>query len=125
MNNDIFYPTVYAKKSCPFSFKVRLFLLEAGLLDRVKVHIVDSENSEGEALKIKLAAHMEKVSFPAAELAPGDYVTDSDIIIERLKQERINHPPLTELAEFVSGPLSQLLALYRENGELKEKLKLM
>ena len=72
MQNADFRPVVYLKKACPFSLKVRLFLLESGLLDKVDIHEVAPGSAEDEAVRKELEPHFEKVSFPAAQLSPGD-----------------------------------------------------
>lgn len=124
MSSEDANTVIYAKTGCPFSFKVRLFLLESGLTDKVALKIVATGSPEEKAAIEHLGANLEKVTFPAAEFGPAEVVNDSDAIIERLaKDNELSSGSLTELSEYVTGPLSQLLGLYRENVELKAKVQ--
>jgi glutathione S-transferase len=113
-------PTIYAKAGCPFSLKVRLFLLEAGLIDCVDLQIVLGGTLEELQAKESLGAYIEKVTFPTARW-PDAVISDSDAIIERLSAEHGVHAEnLATFEAYVTGPLPQILALYRENAELKK-----
>jgi glutathione S-transferase len=112
-------PKIFLKAGCPFCFKVRLFLLEAGLVDKVEL-IQGSTSEEEQTLRNELAHHVLKVSFPIARFGDDDYLVGSDEIIDRLAESAaISITDLPTLKAYVDGPFSQLITLYRENAELK------
>lgn len=77
-----FIPTAYVKTNCPYSFKFRLFMTEAGLLDQIAFEPMDP-TSDGYAEK--RAAVGERIGhdpvFPLVEIAPGEFLSDSDAMI--------------------------------------------
>lgn len=112
-------PILFVKHACPFCLKVRLYLLEAGLLDSVTLR--ESRTTEEEdAMKAELAPHLAKVSYPTLRL--GDtYMTESDDIIAHFVDEGGPAPAqLPTFRAYVDGPFTQLLALHKENAELKQ-----
>lgn len=111
-------PVLFVKHACPFCLKVRLYLLEAGLLDSVTLR--ESRTTEEEdAMKAELAPHLAKVSYPTLRLG-GTYMTESDDIIAHFVDEGGPAPAqLPTFQAYVDGPFTQLLALHRENAELK------
>lgn len=117
-----FRPVVYMKEKCPFCMKIRIFLLEAGLLDRVEVKEFAPGAPEEQAIRDEVGPHLEKVSFPAAQTAPGQYMTDSDAIIGKLAAEAgVDPQRMPVLKAYVEGPFQQLMNLFRENMELKKQ----
>ncbi len=112
-------PVLFVKHTCPFCLKLRLYLLEAGLLDTVSLRESRTPEEE-EAMRAELAPHLAKVSYPTARFG-DEYMTESDDIIARFVRDG-GRPPeqLPTYQAYVDGPFSQLLALYRENAELKE-----
>src|SRR3546814_2562119 len=70
MTDTAFRPTLYLLDPCPFCFKVRVFLMEAGLTEKVEIRSF-GQGEEMEAVRAELAPHLSKISFPAAELEPG------------------------------------------------------
>ena len=121
---DIGNPTtIYLKQGCPFCLKLRIFLLEADLQDRVELHEF-AEGSEEEAeIRAELAPHYEKPTFPTAKLAGGDYLADSDQIIAHFTAgTSIDPARLPTLRAYVEGVMPRMGALFRENMELKKKL---
>lgn len=116
-----FTPTLYLKKECPFCFKLRLALLEAGMLDGVHIREFASGTPEEKAIKDDLSSKLDRVSFPAAEVAPGDYRKDSDKLIAHftgLKQ--IDPQELVTLQAYIEGPFNELQRLFKENRDLKQ-----
>lgn len=118
-----FTPTLYLKDKCPFCFKVRIALLEAGLWDKVIVREFVTGEPEEAAIRETLAPHFEKVTFPAAEIAPGKYLADSDGIVAELVGTVGKKPEdLTALNAYLRGPFASMMNLYKENSELKKQL---
>ena len=118
-----FTPTIYLKDKCPFCFKVRVALLEVGLFDKVNVREFVPGDAEEESIRETLAPHFEKVTFPAAEVAPGKFLADSDGIIAELVGTVGKKPEdLTALDAYLRGPFASIMTLYKENSELKKQL---
>ncbi len=118
-----FRPVLYLKEKCPFCLKVRLFLLEAGLLGDVEVREFSPGTDQEQAIKAEVGPHLEKVSFPAAQVAPGRYINDSDAIIGHFAGEaKVDPATMPVLSAYVGGPFKQLMELFRENMELKKQL---
>jgi len=116
-----FRPVVYLKEKCPFSMKVRIFLVEAGLQDRVEVKDVAPGTEQDRAVRSELETHLGKVSFPSAQPAPGEYMTDSDAVVGRLASDA-GVPARGPLLEaYVEGPFQQLMQLHKENTELRKQ----
>jgi hypothetical protein len=117
-----FRPVVYLKKACPFSLKVRLFLLESGLIDKVDVREAAPDSAEDKAIRSELAPHFDKVTFPSAQVAPGTYMSDSDAIVARFAEMVAADPDhLPTLKMYKDGAFQQLMTLYKENAELKKR----
>lgn len=79
--NHTFMPVVYLKAGCPFCLKLRLMLLEAGLTGSVEIRQFIPGHAEEKAVRNELESHLEKITFPAAQVAPGQFLTDSAVII--------------------------------------------
>ena len=77
-------PALFVLPACPFCMKVRLFLLEAGVLDDVDVREATLESEA--TIRAELARHFDKVSFPTLRLPDGIYLADSDAIIDHFAQ---------------------------------------
>jgi len=120
---DSFRPTIYLKDKCPFCMKIRIFLLESGLREQVVVKDFSPGTDAEQEIRAEVAPHFEKVSFPAAEVAPGEYLADSDGIIARLAQGVGQDPgQMPVLQAYLQGPFQSIMTLYRENMELKKQL---
>ncbi|HEX4096643.1 MAG TPA: glutathione S-transferase N-terminal domain-containing protein [Caulobacteraceae bacterium] len=120
---EAFRPTVFLKDKCPFCMKIRIFLLESGLKDRVTVKNFTPGTDAEQQIRDEVSPHMEKVSFPAAEVAAGEYLADSDGIIARLAEgETIDPAQMPVLKAYLEGPFQSIMTLFRENRELKERL---
>jgi len=117
-----FVPTLYLKQGCPFCFKLRLFLLEAGLLDRAQIEeFVPDTPGEAETRE-RLAPHFDTLSFPAARVGENDYMLESDAIIDWFAvRGKADKSQLPTFNAYVEGPLKRLLALFKENKELKSR----
>jgi hypothetical protein len=116
-----FRPILFLKKGCPFCFKLRVFLLDAGLLDRFELQEFEPGSAEDRRIHATLSAHFDKVSFPAAEIAPGRYEKDSDNLISTFaRQFGVDPARLGTYQEYVTGPFSTLMTLFKENKELKQ-----
>lgn len=123
MPDQIFRPVVFLKEKCPFCMKVRIFLLESGLWSQVEVRDFAPGTEQEQAIRSTLEPNLQKVSFPAAEVAPGAYMTDSDAIIARLAEGvGVDPSQMPVLSAYVQGPFQQIMTLYRENAELKKQL---
>lgn len=119
-----FTPAIYLNTHCPFCFKLRVFLLEAGLMDRVKVReFVPGTPAETE-MREALEPHFDKLSFPAAQTGPGEFMLESDAIIDWFANEYgIDQDRLATFNAYVEGPFSRLRQLFQENRELKSRLE--
>ena len=123
MTDAAFAPVLYLKEKCPFCLKVRLFLLEAGLLGQVKVKEFAPGTDEEQSIKAEVGPHLEKVSFPAAQVAPGQYMNDSDAIIAHFADKaKVDPAHMPVLSAYVGGAFKQIMDLYKENMELKKQL---
>ena len=122
MNNTLFKPMIYLKAGCPFCFKVRLFLSEAGLLDKVVLREFTPGTDEEQEIRDELAPHFEKVSIPAAQIARGRYISDSDVTIGELAENfGVDPERLPTLKAYKSGLFKRYVELFRENKELKQQ----
>lgn len=121
MNNPAFKPIVYLKQNCPFCLKIRLFLLEAGMNQDVETRDFAPGTPQEDAIRGELAPHLEKVSFPSAQLEPGRYVTESDDIVAFLAAKSGRDPAdLPVYTNYVEGPFAMAMKLWKENQELSK-----
>ena len=121
--NQIFRPTLYLKASCPHCFKARLFLTEAGIADEFDVREFAPGDESETAIRAELAPHFAKPTFPTVQIAPGDYLNESDDIIAHCAGITGIDPaalPLTRMYREVLLP--RLRNLKRENQALRAKL---
>ena len=86
----------------------------------VAIHDFEAGSQEEHDIRSGLAKQLDAVSFPAAWLEPGRYLTGSDAIIAlfaaRAGRDPADIPVLTSYAE---GALRPMMALCKENFELK------
>ena len=123
MTEGTFVPTLYVKQGCPFCLKLRIFMLESGLLDTVEVREFAVGSDEEQAIRAELAPHLEKISFPTAMLAPGEYLGDSDAIITRFAGAAdVDPAKLPTFRAYSAGVMPQMMSIFRENMELKKRL---
>ena len=119
---DTFNPILYLKKGCPFCFKLRVFLLDAGLLDRFVLREFAEGTDDQNTIRDELAPHFDKVSFPTAQIAPGSYKKDSDELIAHFAREASVDPKrLGTFQAYVEGPFALITSLFQENRELKKR----
>lgn len=103
-------PVIYLKQGCPFCFKLRLALLEAGMLDSVELIEFAEGTDEQAQIRDKLSSILEELSFPAAEVQPGKFIKGSDTLIEYfLDQQGLEAEVLPTLQSYIHGPFAQLL----------------
>jgi hypothetical protein len=117
-----FKPILYLKKGCPFCFKLRLFLLEAGLLDGFVLREFAENSADEKVLHGELSRHFDKVSFPSAQVEPGRYMKDSDALITFFADKNgIDPRRLPTFQEYVSGPFRTIMSLFKENSALRKR----
>lgn len=122
MTDAAFKPVLYSKIGCPFSFKVRLFLLEAGLLDQVTI-VEASTPDEHQRLADMLAERLGKASFPTAEIGPNILMPESDALVEHFAAvAKVDPAKLPTYQAYAGGIFPLIMQLYRENAELKSAL---
>lgn len=121
MTDTRFKPIVYLKQNCPFCMKVRLFLLEAGMENDVEMRDFVPGTPEEDAIRAEILPHVEKASFPTAQLEPGRYVAESDAIVSLLAKTSGRDPArMTVYCNYVDGPFAMAMSLWKENIELKK-----
>ncbi len=118
---EIFRPIVYLKPNCPFCMKVRLFLVEADLAAEVETRDFIGGTPRGDMIRAELASHFNKVSFPSAQIQPGQFIAESDEIIAVLANKSGRDPAaMPAYKDYVEGPFAALMKLWKENIELKK-----
>ncbi|HEY9578670.1 MAG TPA: glutathione S-transferase N-terminal domain-containing protein [Rhizorhapis sp.] len=123
MTDNMFRPVLYVNQRCPFCLKLMIFLSEAGLLARFDVRKFTPGDANEQAVRDELAPHFEKVSFPVVQVAPGQYMKDSDALISHYAAEASIDPSgMVLLNYYTSGVFEQFITLFKENMALKEKL---
>lgn len=120
MTSPSFRAILYLKDRCPWCLKLRLFLLEAGLIGQFELRTFAPGDDAEEAIRAELAQHFEKVTFPTVQNAPGAYLRDSEAIIQHYAKEAgIDPASLPTLDQYVRGPIARMAALRKEIAELK------
>lgn len=121
MTKTQFKPIMYLKQNCPFCMKVRLFLLEAGMNEDVEIRDFATGTPREDEIRAELTPHLDKVSFPSAQIEPGRYIAESDDIIAFLAAKSGRKPSsMPVYTNYVEGPFSMAMALWKENQELKK-----
>ena len=111
---------VYLKKSCPFCLKLRIFLTEAGLTDKVDFTVFADGDAIHQALRSRMQAAGQEPSFPAAEFEPGKLTTGTDALIARFAKEAAVDPSkLPLLAYYSEGVFQRYGEMFRELRQLK------
>ncbi|MFD2055810.1 glutathione S-transferase N-terminal domain-containing protein [Mesorhizobium calcicola] len=115
-------PSVYLLKGCPFCMKLLIFLLEAGLIDRVKL-VEASTPEEQNRIADLLKNTTGKSSFPTAEIAPYQYLSDSDALVAHFAAAAgVDPETLIVYQNYLNGVFMTVTRLFRENIELKKRL---
>ncbi|RRH87717.1 glutathione S-transferase domain-containing protein [Mesorhizobium tamadayense] len=121
MTGERFKPVLYLKENCPFCLKVRIFLMESGFASEIESRDFVPGTKQEEEIRAVLQPHLEKVSFPSAELEPGRYVTESDDIVAFFAAKAGRDPKeLTVYRNYVDGVFAMSMKLWKENMELKK-----
>jgi glutathione S-transferase len=116
-----FRPVLYVKDRCPWSLKVRIFLLEAGLSDHFDWRFFAPGDVHEAGIRAELEPYLEKVTFPTVEIAPGRFIQDSQAIIEHYAAEfGVDLAGLLTLDQYVRGPLARIAELQGEVAALKK-----
>ena len=101
----------------------QIFMLEAGLLDRIHVREFFVGSDEEQVIRTALAPHFEKISFPTAMLASGECLIESDAIIARFADAAdVDSTTLPAFRAYVSGVMPQMMSMYRENMEMRKRM---
>ena len=109
-----FIPTAYVKTNCPFSFKFRLFITEAGLAEHVQFVALDPDAPSHTKYKADLATKIGRGhTFPVVEVEPNNYLTDSDDLIAHFaKLHDINPVTLPTLQFYETGLFPTFLEMF-------------
>lgn len=115
MNTSAAQPKAYLKDGCPFSFKFWLFMVEAGLADRIEVIRCNPSDPGFEGIKAKLAKGTGKAaSFPTVEIEPEQFLSDSDALIEHFaSRNNIDASRLPALAFYKETILPSVVELHK------------
>lgn len=106
---NIFTPTVYMKKGCPFCFKLRLALLEANLLRGVELKEFEEGSVELAEFKEQHSFGFERVSFPIAEIENERFLQGADELTDHfLRPKNIEPDSLPTLQAYIHGPFATL-----------------
>lgn len=115
-------PTVYLMKGCPFCLKLLIFLLEAELISHVKL-VEASTPEEQSKISDLLKDKTGKAIFPTVEIAPNQYLSDSDALVAHFAAVAAVDPKsLVVYQNYLNGAFMTVQNLFRENMELKKKL---
>lgn len=118
-----FTPILYLKSSCPFCLKVAAFLAEAGVFDRFEVREFWPDDEREAAIRDELSPHFKNVSFPALQYAPGEFMNESDAIIDRYAAKLgIDPEGLPFYRYILTGPLRGMREQFAQIRQLNEKL---
>ncbi|WP_456301783.1 glutathione S-transferase N-terminal domain-containing protein [Rhizobium leguminosarum] len=101
--------------------ELRLFLLESGLASDVETRDFVPDSEQEAKIRAELQPHLDKVSFPSAQLEPGRYVTESDDIVAFFAAKAGRDPAgMTVYRNYVDGVFAMSMKLWKENQELKK-----
>jgi hypothetical protein len=85
---DDFEPVLYLDENCPSCFKLRLFLLDSGLIGSFEQREFTLGDEREQSIRSELAPHFEEPRFPAVQYAPGKYLDGADAIIDHYAHSR-------------------------------------
>jgi glutathione S-transferase len=116
-----FKPVMYLKLNCPFCLKVAAFLEEAGVFGDFDVREFWPGDEREAAIRGELSPHVATISFPTVQVAPGEFLSESDSIIERFGHGF--DPNIMPFYRYIlDGPVRRLREQFAEIKELNEKL---
>ncbi|MEN7538254.1 glutathione S-transferase N-terminal domain-containing protein [Aurantiacibacter flavus] len=123
-----FAPILYLKSSCPFCLKVATYLASIGEFADMEIRAFWPDDPEDEVIRKELEGKTEKVSFPTLQFAPGEYMIESDAIIERYRQKSGIDPESLPFYQYViNGPMrrmrEQFAEIKRLNGIVEENVQ--
>lgn len=109
-----FKPKAYVKTNCPFSFKLRLFAVEAGLADHIDFVELDVDAPSHAKDKMELRDRVGRAhTFPIVETAEGEFLEDSDSLITHFaNQYGIDHSKLAALNFYRNGLFPTFLEMF-------------
>ena len=107
-------PTAYVKTNCPFSFKFRLFALEAGLTDHIHFVELDVDAASHAQDKADLRAKVgRKHTFPVVEIRAGEFMDDSDALIAHFAEAHgLDHTQMPVLNFYRTGLFPTFLEMF-------------
>jgi hypothetical protein len=83
-----FKPTAWVRTNCPYSFKFRLFVTEAGISDQFQFVAMDPNSPDFARVKSEIDRRSgQKTVFPTVEVAPNEFLTDSEALINHFSAE--------------------------------------
>lgn len=91
--------------------------------DRLDIRSFAVGPDEEAAIRAELEGKAEKISFPMAQLVPGEYMGESDQILAQLAA--MFGKTLAELpvfTDYADGAFPQMIELYKANHALKAQL---
>lgn len=100
-----FKPTAWVRTNCPYSFKFRLFVTEAGISDHLQFVAMDPDSPDFAAVKSEIDRRSGRETvFPTVEVAPNEFLSDSEALIEHFSAKHgIDASELPTLAFYRSG----------------------
>ncbi len=109
-----FQPKAYVKTTCPYSFKFRLFVTEAGLADQIEFVPMDPEASDFQSIKADVEARSgASLHFPTVEVEPNEFIDDSDRLIAHFSDlHGIDDSSLATLTFYREGLFPTFLELF-------------
>lgn len=118
---EIFRPVLYLKSSCPHCLKLRIFLLEGGILDRFDERIFTQDDDLEAAIRAELEPHFDRVTFPAIQYESNRFMKDSDAIIAHIAAEQgLDASRLPIFSTYSGSVLPRYMAMRKELRTLKQ-----
>ncbi len=79
-----FKPKLFISSTCPYCMKVQRFLAQANLLDKLEIVACDAggENELNRYRTFLTKKLGQQASFPAAEIAPDQFMKESNDLID-------------------------------------------
>ncbi len=116
----------YLKSSCPFSFKFLMFMTEASLLgeiDVIRIDVNDEQELDKYRQLISDAIGL-PATFPTVEIQPGQYMSDSDALIEYFSNiHKVDINSLPTFQYYLCSLFPAYLGFVKENRTLKAELQ--